>query len=142
MRTIATLIAIALGLTAAPALAQWSATQLEQIGEMMTARGLERISEPQEGSLDDDDSATVNVFLAGNGATTLVAAICDEDCSDLDIVVYDPDGAELGADAKPDDIPMVGIKPAKGGAYRVKVTMAVCAFDPCGYSVIAYQKGT
>jgi hypothetical protein len=141
MRTIATLLAAALSLTAAPALAQWSATQLEQIGEMMTARGLERISEPQEGSLDNGGTATVNLFLAGNGTTTLVAAVCDNDCADLDIAVYDPDGTELGADVKSDDIPIVRINPAKGGAYRVKVTMAVCASNPCGYSVVAYQQG-
>jgi hypothetical protein len=67
------------------------------------------------------------------GQVLIVDGFCDEACTDMDIVLYGEDGAEVGADRADDDVPIVEV-PA--GTYEVEVSMIDCAAPECLYGVL------
>jgi hypothetical protein len=52
--------------------------------------------------------------------------VCDENCSDVDMIVRDPSGREMGRDFEDDDVPMVVFEAATAGRYTVEVQMPAC----------------
>jgi len=74
------------------------------------------------------------------GTTYALIGVCDQDCTDIDLRLYDSDGDEVDSDLKTDDKPIVQIAPRVTGEYRVKVTMASCSTSPCFYGVGVYGK--
>jgi hypothetical protein len=91
------------------------------------------------GSLDDDASESLNIPLDGGTQYVLVGK-CDQDCTDLDLTIYDPDGKKITEDIQDDDTPVLQLTPRSDGRYRVKVTMPTCSADPCRYGVGVWAK--
>ncbi|PZO35304.1 MAG: hypothetical protein DCF17_18895 [Shackletoniella antarctica] len=59
-----------------------------------------------------------------------VYAVCDDDCSDLDLFLYDAETGDLVAsDTLEDAIPVV-IAPYEGN-FLIEVVMAGCSLEPC-----------
>lgn len=56
---------------------------------------------------------------------------CDEDCSDVDLIVEGPDGGELGRDVLLDDYPIVGFTAPSSGRYTVRIQLVTCEVEPC-----------
>ena len=73
-----------------------------------------------------------------NGGTIAVVGGCDEDCLDLDIVVLDPNGREVGRDDESDPNPVVVISPVPKGKYTIMVIMHDCQGEECyvGYQML------
>jgi hypothetical protein len=141
MRTISIIAAAAALLAPVPVLAQWSGVrdaQLKKAAELMADRGYSPVGTFQESSLDDGDSETITVTLHG-GIDTYLVGICDSDCEDLDLTLYDPRGNELVSDVLKDDVPMLELTPSGTGIYRLKITMADCNTDPCYFGVQVYE---
>ena len=90
------------------------------------------------GSLDEDARVTQTLTLTA-GATYLVAAGCDADCSDLDLWIRGPDGAVVGEDAGDDDVPVAQFTAPASGDYRLEVLMAACGKAPCRYGLEVYR---
>lgn len=65
---------------------------------------------------------------------------CDEDCSDMDFVLYGPNGKVAAEDELDDDVPIVDITPRQSGRYELKVTMHRCRVEPCSYAVQTFSK--
>lgn len=55
-----------------------------------------------------------------------VVGVCDSDCKDVDMEIYDPSGARVGGDTLVDDYPQVQFRPANSGAHTVKVWLRQC----------------
>ena len=62
-------------------------------------------------------------------------AVCDQDCGDVDLRLFDPYGNEVDSDVGTDDWPIVSITPQFKGTYQVRVVMARCSDHPCYYGV-------
>lgn len=90
--------------------------------------------------LDEGDSDTELVYTLTSGREYLIYGVCDEDCSDLDINVYDAKGNLIATDEEEDDVPAVSVKVTKTADYTVEVVMAACDNDPCYYAVDVLQK--
>lgn len=69
------------------------------------------------------------------GRRYALVGVCDRDCSDLDLVLYDEDGYIVDSDTEPDDTPIVSVTPRETARYRLHVMMASCAVQPCYYGV-------
>lgn len=80
---------------------------------------------------------TVTFDLSAGGTYVLIGA-CDENCSDLDMIVRDSSGREVGRDEAPDDVPLVIMENARGGRYTVEVGMVTCD-GQCHWGVGAYS---
>ena len=133
--------AAALLLAGAPAAAQDFDSLVELLlGEaesMMGERGFEPVGGPMRGSLDGGDYVDLDIEVV-NGLEMALIGICDVDCSDLDLAVYDTRGEQVAKDTLEDDTPLLTFTPKGGGTYRVRVLMTGCDYDPCGYAVQGY----
>jgi hypothetical protein len=78
------------------------------------------------------DEFTVNLR---SGIQYAVVGVCDEDCSDLDLQVFDSNGNLVASDRDNDDIPVVPISPRWTGQFTVRAEMARCSTNPCYYGV-------
>ena len=66
--------------------------------------------------------------------------MCDGDCSDMDLTLFDPGGTQLASDLATDDVSIVRTRPGRAGTYSVAVQMAGCSVDPCSYAIQAFIK--
>lgn len=73
------------------------------------------------------------------GGVYYVLGVCDNDCSDLDMVITDSNGREVGSDHLADDTPVVTINDGRGGAYQIQSIMAECSVEPCATAVRIYR---
>lgn len=83
--------------------------------------------------------AKEHYFSVIKGKTYKFAGVCDNDCSDVDIEVYNNKGELVAEDTEVDDIPLVSFVAEYTGRYRVEVTMADCSVEPCEYRVRGFR---
>lgn len=60
------------------------------------------------------------------GVEYQVVGVCDEECKDVDMEIYDPSGAKVGGDTLADDAPQVRFAPTSSGAHTVRVWLRTC----------------
>lgn len=113
-------------------LLQNNAKALENRGYSMTHR-------IYTGSLNTGRNEMVSLDLE-IGTQYAISGACDNDCSDLDFVLYDAAGNQIDDDVETDDIPLVSVTPRRSGTYRLKVVMAACSAEPCRYGVAVFGK--
>jgi type II secretory pathway pseudopilin PulG len=103
-----------------------------------TASGYTRLFRSPMMQLRKDETRDYSVTLVA-GVNYMVAGVCDNDCPDMDIKLFDSSGNEVAADTATDSVPIVRHVPNKGGTYRVRAIMYNCTANPCwaGLSVMA-----
>jgi hypothetical protein len=113
----------------------------EQVNNRMTEfqrfareRGYQKVGATRTGSLQEGRSESLTFSLVG-GATYIIKGVCDDDCSDLDLTLYDPQGTQVDIDIEVDAEPVVQATPSSSGSYRVDVAMPGCSVSPCFYGV-------
>jgi hypothetical protein len=67
------------------------------------------------------------------GEDYVIIGVCDEDCVDLDLKVYDDNGNLIASDNDTDSTPMVQITPRWSAGFTLKAEMADCRNNPCRY---------
>lgn len=113
-------------------------TQMFNIGYTYGTRGFS-CSFEKYGTLNDSYYRNHQVYLrAGNYYE--ICAVCDNDCEDLDIKLYDGFGNLVAEDESTDDFPMVFCNVISSGYFTIKVIMADCSNEPCSYGVAAFVK--
>lgn len=135
------LVAGATLLAASPARAQdeWLqqvAAQLEAVTEALDQEGLSSAGEPHAGALDEGESEEVELELTAGAY--LIVGVCDNDCTDLDMVLS-LDGEEIDSDFEMDDTPVLAVEVEEGGTLTLRVDMATCSSEPCRYGVGVYS---
>jgi len=113
--------------------------QLQQYGRAVESRGYSLSHQILTGSLDNGESEMVSVRL-DIGTLYQIMGACDNDCSDLDLTLYDAAGREIDSDLQVDDYPVVSVEPSRTGNFRIKVTMARCTAEPCRYGIGIFGK--
>lgn len=113
--------------------------QLDAYSARMLEAGHQRTHGYRLNSLNQGEHAEFLVRLKA-GTTYGMAAFCDADCSDLDVAVFS-DGVEpVAQDVEGDDHPALSIVVTGTGVFRIRVTMASCATEPCVYGVALHGK--
>jgi hypothetical protein len=137
--------ALCLGAHAIPAQAQlWQqqvTTRLERASSTAASGGMRSVLSPMTGSLRTGTNATHTVQLNA-GTQYMLVGVCDDDCTDIDLVLLDPSGAQIGADLDRDAIPVVQVTPSRSGTYSVRASMPSCSSQPCFYGVGVYAATT
>lgn len=64
--------------------------------------------------------------------------LCNEDCSDLDLVPLSPSGLPLRSDTERDAFPTFEYRPTRGGTYKVQAHMFACTTEPCFFGISIY----
>lgn len=70
------------------------------------------------------------VQLEGGRAYGVIGA-CDNECSDVDLILEDPSGREVASDLLADDYPLVQVTPPSSGRYMVRIRLVTCTVEPC-----------
>lgn len=93
------------------------------------------------GLLKNGESTSLDVTLNLDRSYRLVG-VCDQQCTDMDMKLYNSGGALVDEDTSTDDIPLVDVSPRTSGSYTMKVTMADCsnASYGCYYGVTLLRK--
>lgn len=102
--------------------------------------GFTEAGSSEAGSLGQDQEIRFPVSLT-EGLEYRLAGVCDNDCGDLDLVLYDPSGEEIASDLLADAIPFLTVTPSATGVYRVAVIMVSCAVEPCGFTLSTFVSG-
>jgi hypothetical protein len=119
------MLALPLGI----AQAQWRqqvTSQIDQFQERMSDSGFRLAEETRTGSLDEGEQESMTAGLR-SGVEYMILGVCDNDCSDLDLRLYDELGNEVDIDLEVDDYPIVNATPSRSGEYRIEVAMVTCA---------------
>lgn len=67
------------------------------------------------------------------------SAVCDDDCGDIDIYLYDASGRLLSSDTDDDDQPLVGWNFSYASRVSIKVKMISCSDEPCYYRLGGFR---
>ncbi len=127
---------------AASAQDQWVTqvrNMLRQAAQDYEDNGYELTHEIHTGSLGNGGSETITLTLDIGTSYSIIGA-CDEDCDDLDLVLYDPQGDQVDEDTLVDDFPIVEVTVPRTGQYTIEVIMASCTAEPCRYGLGAFGK--
>ena len=113
-------------------------TQLDSVGQTLAKKGFELTTQIHTGELEKERNEEVTLRLRA-GVRYAIVGVCDQDCKDLDIVLYNSSGRELANDVGEDDVPVVELTPEREGNYIVRVVMANCSNEPCHYGLGLYS---
>jgi len=69
------------------------------------------------------------------GVSYTIIGVCDSDCSDLDMELFDANGNSIDSDYELDDFPVVEVTPAWSSDFTLEVNMYACSSEPCYYGV-------
>jgi len=78
------------------------------------------------------DSLSVTLY---KGVSYTLVGVCDEDCSDLDLELFNAKGHSIDSDYAGDDFPIVEVTPAKTSRFTLNVQMFSCSNEPCYYGI-------
>jgi hypothetical protein len=67
-------------------------------------------------------------------------AVCDQDCSDIDLQVSDDEGEVLDTDILEDDVPIVDFLAHEAGTFHFAVQVVKCTTETCFYGLQVYRK--
>lgn len=93
----------------------------------------------EAGALDHQRYIDYTATLS-KGVNYAIVAVCDQDCLDVDLALYDGDGELVTQDESEDDVPVVEFKVTRGGDFTLRVTMYHCEENPCYYGVGLYGR--
>jgi hypothetical protein len=69
------------------------------------------------------------------GVSYSIVGVCDEDCRDIDLELFDNNGNRVALDIQYDDYPMVSVTPRRSATFTIRVRMTSCSNGPCRYGV-------
>ena len=104
-----------------------------------TAQGFVRIGEATVGQLRQGQSFNVPATLEA-GAEYRIVGVCDNDCGDLDLVLYDEASNLISQDNLVDAYPVVAVSPQWTGPFTVQAVMHQCTVEPCFYALALYAR--
>ncbi len=113
--------------------------RLGQVEQAFVAQGFQQIAAPVSGQLPQGQFASVPVNLQAGGDYRIIG-VCDNDCSDLDLVLYDENNNVISQDNLTDATPIVSVAPQWTGAFTVNAVMHNCTVQPCYYALVLYGR--
>jgi hypothetical protein len=79
-----------------------------------------------------NDSLLLNL---DQGIDYAIVGVCDQDCRDIDLRLYDQNGNLIDSDTGYDDYPYIRVTPRWTGRFKLKVSMVSCSSNPCYYGI-------
>lgn len=114
-------------------------SQVLAIGLILAVDGYKLTHNIQYGRLRDKQS-TNYYFTLNRGRNYKIYAVCDGDCGDIDLCLYDEYGNKISCDKTTDDKPLVTVRPKWTGRFRLWVNMYDCSWNPCRFGIAAFGK--
>ncbi len=80
----------------------------------------------------------INLSLEANVSYT-VTGVCDFDCRDIDLALYDENNNLISSDMQTDDFPIVSVTPVRSADFTLRVGIPNCGADYCYYGATLFQ---
>lgn len=90
-------------------------------------------------SLRQGESNDFAINLQRNRSYTIIG-VCDKDCSDIDLKLYDDNGNLVARDTDYDDLAVIRINPRWGAQFTLRALMPSCSRNPCFYGISVMSK--
>jgi hypothetical protein len=119
----------------------WSASvekQLLQVSSKLRNAGFNK-SNTYMDSIATGRAQYIDVTLRAHTSYGFVG-VCDQDCGDIDLYLFDSAGNSIDSDTGPDDTPIVVVTPKYTGSFRLYVKMVQCNNNPCRWGVGLYYE--
>jgi hypothetical protein len=113
--------------------------QLQQAQSALAAQGYQMVGQPFSGGLQPGQTWDIPAQMSV-GYEYLIVGVCDRDCSDLDLRLFDGNGGLIVEDTSTTSQPTVGVIPTSTGNFNVQVHMYACTVAPCYYAVALYGR--
>jgi hypothetical protein len=96
--------------------------------------GFKLTHEPFIGDLGNGgkDDMTLNLR---SGVNYAIVGVCDEDCNDIDLAIYDDNGNLISSDVQRNDLPVLKVSPRWNARFKIRVSMPSCTNAPCRYGI-------
>lgn len=114
--------------------------QISAASEVFTPDGYTLSGDTRTGTLNETASEDFSLTLRA-GVSYMLVGVCDYDCTDIDMSIFDDAGNEIDKDYLDDDAPLLSVEPTRTQSYSVHVYMAACSTEPCWYAVGVMEKG-
>lgn len=114
-------------------------TQLQQVTQQAGNEGFQVVGQPYMSGLAQAGEQAVPVELHA-GYDYRIVAVCDRDCTDIDLRLFDENNIEVATDTAIDDQPVVQVAPIRTATFSLKVVMATCNVAPCYYAAQLYGR--
>lgn len=99
-----------------------------------SASGFQLLAPVHEGVLESGTNTAVSVTLL-EGAEYMVVGYCDEECSNLDLTLFDTSGTPLLTDHLPDPEPILMWTAESTGRHYVQVDVGDCPPEGCRFAL-------
>ncbi|HYK05461.1 MAG TPA: hypothetical protein VE974_27160 [Thermoanaerobaculia bacterium] len=113
--------------------------QLSLVEATMEEHGFDKTHNFQVDALQSDGTDTFTVRL-NDDVEYRIVAVCDHDCGDIDIRLFDENANEVAKDTENDDVPVVSITPRWTGRFKIHIRMYDCKVSPCFYGIGIFGK--
>ncbi len=113
--------------------------QLNKARDILEARGFESTHDYKIDTLARSDAESTSLVLQ-KGVQYAIIGVCDKDCTDLDVKLYDENNHLIASDTTADDKPLVSVTPRWTGQFRILVSMYKCSSSPCYYGIGVFGK--
>jgi len=114
-------------------------SQMANVTGLMARDGFQPVGPPFVSGLAPGANQFVPVELH-QGVEYRIVAVCDQDCSDIDLRLNDQNNMEVAADVAVDSQPIVQVAPRWTGPFQLNVIMATCSVAPCYFSAQLFGK--
>ncbi|MEM6256500.1 MAG: hypothetical protein AAF821_26625 [Cyanobacteria bacterium P01_D01_bin.156] len=112
-------------------------SQLIAATQQVGLNGYQLTHDPFLGKLEDNTRESIRITLEGGVSYGLIG-VCDEDCGDIDLHLYDENDNLIDSDTQGDDYPVIQVQPEWTGPFSIVVEMPNCAAAYCYYGLGAY----
>jgi hypothetical protein len=113
--------------------------QLQQASANLAAQGYQQVGQPFSGGLQPNEAWNIPAQMQV-GYEYQIVGVCDRDCSDLDMRLFDGNGGLIIEDTSTTSQPNVGVIPTTSGAFTIQIHMYACSVAPCYYAVALYAR--
>jgi hypothetical protein len=141
----AALVALVACLAAAPAGAQTNEyrqqldQQLQNSRNLFQQQGYAIAAGPFTGALPKNGKERFTLPVE-QGVSYKILGVCDNDCTNVDLRVFNLNGQNIGEDVTDDDIPIVDLQPTGSGTVQLEAHMVACSSEPCYHAIEVYWK--
>ena len=88
----------------------------------------------RSGMLNTDEAASFKTTLI-QGTSYAILAVCDDDCSRLQLTLLSPSGSEIAKERNSESFPTLRSTAATTAVYGIRVVMEGCRWNPCWYAI-------
>ncbi|MCX7356889.1 MAG: toll/interleukin-1 receptor domain-containing protein [Alphaproteobacteria bacterium] len=113
--------------------------QLQQAQASLAQQGFQQVGQPFSGGLQPGQTWDLPTQM-NVGYEYQIVGVCDRDCSDLDIRLFDGNGGLIIEDTSTSSQPNVGVIPSTSGTFNIQVNMYACTVAPCYYAIALYAR--